>query len=151
MTIASAATLAALSDVELAPVEMTRVIAWARAADELETAKARELDLRQQLLAAAFSDLQPGTSNLELGAGYQLQAVMRLNHSLEPTLTRLALDEIRATGDVGTHLAERVVRWTPELVISEWKKLPGKIAEVLGQALTSKPGQPSLKLVPPKG
>lgn len=154
MSTASAAAIAAVTVAAGLPpgVDPLRLVAWMQASDELAAAKAREMKLRQELLAAAFPETEPGTRNIELGAsGYTLTSVLRLSYRLDEVKTRAALEKLRATGEVGAHIADRLVRWKPDLSISEHKKLTPKQAALFRTALTITPSQPTLEVKPPKG
>ena len=126
-------------------------MAWLQAKDELAAAEARELELRKLILEKAFPDIEAGTNNLALSAGWLLKAVQRLYHKLDPKLTPPALKKLEAEGEVGQLLAGRLIKWKPDLVVTEYKALSGKQRGYFVKALTISPGQASLELVPPKG
>lgn len=151
--VANADVLAALAALPELPSGLDRVklVAWLQAADELATAKARELELRAEVLGAAFPAIKSGTSSAELGAGYGLKAVLRLNYKLDPPKTDAALGKLRARGEVGALLADRVVKLEPKLVLGEYFKLEKADARLFQPALTITPGQASLELTRPKG
>jgi len=152
MSSASAAHLQALAGVELpAGLDRVKLSAWLISCDEAEAAKARELELRKEVLAqAGFDAAAAGTKTLPLGAGYVLASVTRLYHKLDGPKTRVALDVIRAAGPVGVLIADRLVKWSAELSLSEYKKLGAKQKRAIDKALTITPGQASLELRTPK-
>jgi len=113
--------------------------------------------LRSEVLGEVYdfggeSDLREGMENLELGNGYKLKATFKLSRKLENKdgETSEALRMIAETGEAGKLYAERLVKWSPELSVSEYKKLPTNIREVIDSCVTSKATTPSLEIVEPK-
>lgn len=134
-----------------------KLLAWDHAKKALDAAKALESSLRQEVLKDFYdfggeSDLREGTENLELGNGYKLKATFKLSRKLENKNgeTSEALRAIAEIFEGGKLYAERLVKWSPELSVSEYKKLPTNIREVIDSALTSKAATPSLEIVEPK-
>lgn len=133
-----------------------KLLAWDHAKKALDAAKALESSLRQEVLKDFYdfggeSDLREGTENLELGNGYKLKATFKLSRKLENKNgeTENALAQI-ANFENGILYAERLVKWSPELSVSEYKKLPTNIREVIDACVTSKAATPSLEIVEPK-
>lgn len=132
-----------------------KILEWNAAVTELAAAKEKELKLRKELLFECFNyeeDNREGTENVQLGNGYKLKAGFKLYRRLTNTNgeTEAILDSIEATGPEGALLADRVVKWKPELSISEYKKLPENFRKMLDSVVTSTPGTPSLEFVVPK-
>ena len=134
-----------------------KLLAWDHAKKALEAAKANEAALRQEVLKDFYdfggeSDLREGTENLELGNGYKLKAVFKLSRKLENKggETSEALRVIAERFEGGKLYAERLVKWSPELSVSEYKKLPANIQEVIDSCVTTKAATPSLEIVEPK-
>ena len=134
-----------------------KLLAWDRAKKALDAAKALESSLRQEVLKDFYdfggeSDLREGTENLELGNGYKLKATFKLSRKLENKNgeTSESLRKIAEDFEGGKLYAERLVKWSPELSVSEYKKLPAEIRQVIDSALTSKAATPSLEIVEPK-
>ena len=133
-----------------------KLLAWDHAKKALDAAKVLESSLRQEVLKDFYdfggdSDLREGTENLELGNGYKLKATFKLSRKLENKNgeTQNALDKI-ANFENGILYAERLVKWSPELSVSEYKKLPTEIRQVIDSCVTSKAATPSLEIVEPK-
>lgn len=134
-----------------------KLLAWDHAKKALDAAKALEASLRQEVLKDFYdfggeSDLREGTENLELGNGYKLKATFKLSRKLENKNgeTSKALFAIAENFEGGKLYAERLVKWSPELSVSEYKKLPAEIRAVIDECLTSKAATPSLEIVEPK-
>lgn len=133
------------------PVEqMTRdeaIMAWNAAKDALDVAKAREVELRKHIVGAQFDVNKVGTQNVELGNGYKLRAVVKENYTLS--------SDVEAVEDVLDTLeewqAERLVKWSPRLMVSEYKQLDPADRAKIDKVLTIAPAAPTLELVAPKG
>lgn len=128
-----------------------------------------ERQAREAVIAMLFPSPIEGTNNYELGQGYKLS----LQHSFRrdlgdkelvvdgqkvPTEDQVngALEAIEELGNDGALLAKRLVRWKPELSVSEYKKLdPNSIVEMQAKAiidgiLITKPASPQLSYKEPK-
>ena len=122
----------------------------------LAAAKEAELAARKAVLTTVFNFdenvLRSGTENVELGGGYKLKAVFKINYSLDNTNEGVdkALTKIEKTGTEGKFIAERLVKWKPELSLSEYKQLPQKFKDIIDDVLKASEGTPSLELVEPK-
>ena len=133
-----------------------KIIAWEAAVNALAAAKDAEAALRKEVLAEAFAfdpeALREGTENFELGNGYKLKAVFKISRNLnnENEAVDKLLSKIEKTGPEGAFIAERLVKWKPELSVSEYKKLPEKFKKLFDEVVTSKEATPALELVVPK-
>ena len=133
-----------------------KILAWEAAVKALAAAKDAEAALRREVLAEAFQfdpeALREGTENFELGNGYKLKAVFKISRNLnnENEAVDKVLSKIEKTGAEGQFIAERLVKWKPELSVSEYKKLPEKFKKLFDEVVTSKEATPSLELVAPK-
>ena len=133
-----------------------KILAWEAAVKELAAAKDAEATLRKEVLAEAFAfdpeALREGTENFELGNGYKLKAVFKISRNLnnENEAVDKVLAKIEKTGPEGVFIAERLVKWKPELSLTEYKKLPEKFKKMFDKVVTSKEAVPSLELVSPK-
>ena len=133
-----------------------KILAWEAAVKALAAAKDAEAALRKEVLAEAFAfdpeALREGTENFELGNGYKLKAVFKISRNLknENEAVDKVLSKIEKTGPEGAFIAERLVKWKPELSVSEYNKLPEKFKKLFDEVVTSKEAMPSLELVAPK-
>lgn len=132
------------------------ILKWQEAVKALAAAKEAESVLRCEVLKNAFAfnpeALREGTENIELGNGYKLKATFKIsrgfvggNEALEK-----ALQKIEKSGPEGEFIAERLIRWKPELSVSEYKKLPAKFENIINEVISSKEATPSVELVIPK-
>lgn len=138
------------------------IVAWQEAAALAARAKARELELRNAVFGQAFPNAIVGTNNFDLGRGYVLKGVRKLNYTLssanDSAATQEALDAIEKLGNEGSFLVDRLVKWKPELSVSEYKKLDPehnsthrKIKELIDNALTITDATPTLEVANPPG
>jgi hypothetical protein len=134
----------------------TKLAEWDRVNKALKEMKVLEAKLRSEVLGELYNfggeaDLREGTENLELDNGYKLKATFKLSRKLENKNheTEEALAQI-ANFENGILYAERLVKWSPELSVSEYKKLPTNIKQIIDSCVTSKAATPSLEIVEPK-
>lgn len=135
---------------------------WLSAQQALAKAKDDEMKLRKQIVADIIQAKpgEKGTRNFELNAGYKLKAVLKLNYKLDKDGIDPALDRIEAMGEEGKFIAERLVKWQPDLSVSEYNtlaerakggdKIAKSIMAELNKVLTIEDASPSLELVEPK-
>lgn len=118
---------------------------WQRLSEEIKTLQSLEKDLRQKIFLESFPTLEDGTDYIELGNGYRLKGVAKLNYTLDdndkvikmlPTLSPVA--------------SERIVNWTPKLSVKEYKLLSEEDRAKVDAVLEIKKGLPSIEIVEPK-
>lgn len=137
---------------------------WEQAKTILETAKADEMMLRKKFVDFSFDHTKTsGTERIELANGYEAKAVKKETYHLVSYKEGLpvadAVDEIlaaieKADKEAGKFIANRLVKWTPELVVSEYKKVSEeypKIKTIIDKVIETRQGAPTLEIVPPKG
>lgn len=149
-----------VSDAERAAEEAKRlalIASWSQAANNAKAAIEYERKLRNEVMHACFAnDKREGTEHFELPEGWDLKAVKKLSYNLATDKVNEALDKIEALGERGKLLAERLVKFKPELSISEFKKLDEggseekEIKGIIEGVLTIKDASPSLELIAPK-
>lgn len=127
------------------------LIEWQAAATALEAAKATEAKLRIEVVGLFPFDDEEGTQNIDLANGWKLKAVKKQNYKLDALKVDAALEKMEKLGEAEKLLAERLVKFKPELSISEYRILPANCRGIIDDVLTVSPGMPSLELVPPKG
>lgn len=164
-TTASLALLCALKATDLSPVDFVTVrdrllTAWDAAKAKLETAKADEMDLRKVFVAfASDSTKTSGTENIELSNGYVAKTVKKENYGfvknedgkIDKKAIDTALDAIEAKIDGGNIIAERLVKWTPDLSLTEYKQLPAEAKALIDAVIVVTAGAPTLEIKAPKG
>lgn len=138
---------------------------WEQSKRDLEAAKAREMELRKEVVTFNFDHTKlEGTERVDLANGYQLKAVKKLNYALVSPVEGVsvvdavdtALSKMEAMGPEGKFIADRVVKWSAELSLTEYRKLDelpnGKAYKaILNTVIETREGAPTLEIVPPKG
>lgn len=139
--------------------------AWEASKVTLEKAKADEMELRKQFVKFAFStDKLEGTERIPLHNGYEAKAVKKLNYNLKSPVEGVpvvdavdaVLTKIEEASPEGKFIADRLVKWTATLSVSEYRKLDetseGKrIKSLIDEVVETSEGAPTLEIVPPKG
>lgn len=130
---------------------------WKEAADAAEKVKpiiALEQALRRKLvaeLAAALREagtpLKEGTNNVPLANDWKLKVVTKIERDVDEAALPAVKEKLLSLGVD----PERFVRYTAELVVKEYRVMTDEQRSVLDQALTAKPGSPTVELLPPKG
>jgi hypothetical protein len=133
---------------------------WEAAKRKLEEAKADEMEIRKKVVAFNFNrEKLEGTERVELNNGWELKAVKKLNYNfvspVEGIDRKVAVDDaltrIEQLTPEGSFIADRLVKWTPELSVSEYRKLEPQVKAIIDTVIETKEGAPTLELVPPKG
>lgn len=124
-----------------------KIMAWNEAKKTLDVAKAAEMEMRKAIVGAEFDVSRIGTQNVELGNGWKLKAVVKESYKLDSDADKVEdmLDKLE------DWQADRLVKWTPTLSVSEYKKLDAEDKAKVDAVLTVSPSSPTLELVAPKG
>ena len=130
---------------------------WIDAEKALKAAKDTEMELRKKVISL-FPDLEAkeeGTVYTDLANGWRLKAVKKQNYNLKGDIEKALNNYENAAGtpeEKGRRevITERLVKWKPELSISEYREADKELLKVLESVLTITPGSPALELVAPK-
>lgn len=128
----------------------------------LTQAKEAEMELRKYIVKRAFPIPQEGTNTLELANGYQLKAGVKFNYKLlENNVVENCLDAIAKVGNQGAFIAERLVSWTPNFLLTEFRELEKQakegsfeakeILKLVNEMLIIDDAAPTLNIKAPKG
>lgn len=131
---------------------------WHKTQGIANTWKLKEAALREECVRRIFSnDTAAGTYNIELGQGYKLKCVRKdtytpITKKTNPDDVTIseALQKIRGLGNEGAFIADRLVKWKPELSLTEYKQSPENIQKIILDAIVIKPAMPTLEVVEPK-
>lgn len=143
------------------------IMQWQQAKAAADSAIALERDLRATIVANAWpvGKRKVGTNNLDLGNGVTLKGVLALTYKLDSAddsaRTYAAEEAIEALGNEGAFIASRLIKWKPELSVSEYKALETegqyanathvKIKAIIDEVLTISDASPQVSVVYPKG
>lgn len=117
------------------------------------------MEQRKAVVAFAFDpNKESGTERIELGNGYQAKAVKKINYGFVKTedgkLNKAAIDKalakIEKDGAMGELIAERLVKWTPDLSLTEYKQLDEKYKKIIDEVIVTSEGAPTLEIIAPK-
>jgi hypothetical protein len=127
-----------------------QILAWDAAKKELDALKDREMKMRKHIVESnshGFDPTQVGTHNTDLGNGWTLKAVVKQSYKLDTDVDKVeaALDKLE------DWQADRLVKWSPTMSVSEYKKLDDAERATVDGVLTISIASPTLTLVPPKG
>ncbi len=134
------------------------IVAWKEAKEKLDYFKASEMALRTAI-ASDVGMFDPskdkGTQIYQLGSGYQLKCVRKINISAANTNgeTFAVLAQLEKMGDIVKFLAKDLFKFTPELRVTKMAELAvasPEAVKLVETVLTMKPGMPELSLVEPK-
>lgn len=134
--------------------------AWDADKAALETAKANEMEMRKIFVAfASDQNKTSGTENVDLGNGYAAKIVKKENYGfvkdesgkIDKRLIDSALDHIEENVDGGRIIAERLVKWTPDLSLTEYKQLPPEAKAIIDKVIVVTSGAPTLEIKAPAG
>lgn len=145
------------------------LVSWQKAKDAVDAAKEYEMDLRKYISNREFPDAKEGTNNKELGNGYKLKTVKKLNYNLKAPVdykgsTVDAVDDCidnisKILPNEGPFITERLFNWKVDLSISEYRKLQEesetfpqkkKVLDEVNKVLEIKEAAPTLEIVEPK-
>lgn len=115
-----------------APTLDTVLLQWQAAKEALEAAKEAEMNLRKLAFSLGFGvNAQEGTNTVELGNGYQLKGVKKLNYKLvSPKEDVTVLDAVDDCierfvhiSNEGSFIADRLFKWSVDLSKTEYNRL----------------------------
>lgn len=137
------------------------LLAWDDIKKAIETAKAQEMELRKYIVNRAFPKKEEGMNNKELGNGYVLKAGVKFNYNLADNDTvENCLARVAALGNQGPFIADRLVSWTPNFLLKEYRQLgedaakgekfAQEVLKAIEPMLTISEAAPSLEIKQPK-
>lgn len=134
---------------------------WESLKTSLAKLKEEELAFRKYVVSRAFPTANEGTNTVELNNGYKLKAVVKYNYKLsENKIVEEGLDKLAKIGNNGAFIADRLVSWTPNFLLTEYREIQKQAEEGLLEAksmlqiidtfLTITDAAPTLDIVEPK-
>lgn len=133
---------------------------WNSSKRLLSTLKEDEAKLRAQVGLTVFANASYGANTIELGGGYRCTYTRKMNYGLvvpqdapEGTNIQSAMEtmaeEMRRASNEGSFVFPRLVKWKPELSVSEYKKLSPELKRVVDKYVLASEGAPTLELKEP--
>lgn len=98
---------------------------WQKSKENLDHWKALEMEYRKVTTAMLVPAKTEGTTTVELGNGYAAKVVNKYNYKPNPEnkIIWKALEKIEAIGNQGKFIAERLFSWSPNFLLTEYRKL----------------------------
>lgn len=122
------------------PSALALVAAWEQAKRELGIAQRNEIAARLALAHRLVPNPKEGTNSAPLEDGRTAKIKQPYNYKLDPA----ALPGVEKT--FGRKLAAALFKWTPTLVVKEYRKLTKGQLYVLSSALEATPGMVSIEI-----
>ena len=120
---------------------------WFKLNESLADLKAKEMELRKQVMANCFPSPKEGSGNkLSLGDGY----IVQMDHKISRKLDETAFLASRAQLEADGFETDKLVKTKLELSDTIFKKLNDEQKHTFAQFVTEKPGSGSIKVVKPK-
>ena len=119
------------------------------AAQEAKKVVEAEQALRKEVMALFFPEPVEGTNKFELEADWSLKATHKIERKVDEAALPAVLQQLR---EMGVN-PDPLIRTKPDLDTKAYRSLVQinpDAAHVFEQALTIKPGSPTVELVPPK-
>lgn len=129
-------------DIPKDAVTYNDILQWQESVKQLAAIKAKEMLLRKRIFDGIFVNPIEGTMRLRISDNQELVAVNKISRSIdEAVLSSL----IRPFHEKGIPV-DSLLKYKPELVINEYRKLPDDQRKFFDNALVIKPGSPSMKV-----
>lgn len=135
------------------------LVDWQAKKAALETAKEQEMDARKLAVMFMHDPAKSGsTENIELGGGYKATMKVPVRYGFiqnaegktDKARIEKALSKIEKDGEAGELIAERLIKWTPELSLTEYKQLSDKHKKIIDDVIVTSEGTPTLEIKEPK-
>lgn len=137
------------------------LLEWDRVKKAIETAKATELELRAYIVKREFPKKQEGMNTKELGNGYTLKAQVKYNYTLaDNDIVEDCLNKVASLGNQGPFIADRLVSWKPNFLLTEYRQLQEdkekgdkfaiEVLKAIEPMLTISEATPTLEIKAPK-
>jgi hypothetical protein len=140
--------------------------AWQSSKNALEAAKEKEIELRKQVQTLLFPNPKKGTQRYELGNGYSVKYVHKLNYKLgdknkiDDDGNKVAINDqvedvmvaIEKCGNEGPFLVDRLVKTSYDLSLSEYNQLDPQspIKKLIDSILITSDAAPEISIEGPK-
>lgn len=126
------------------------VIAWEKDRAVLEIAREKERDARAAIVELHFAERAEGTNSLPLDDGRVLKCVAKTDYQVDKDKVDAAIAKLRATGNEGAFIADRLFSWKPAVVVAELRRLAPAYRRIADRAIVPRPATPTLEVLTPK-
>ena len=132
--------------------QTAKLLEWETAKAEVLLAKPiieKEQALRKEVQAMFFPIPVEGTNNFELSGGYKLRLTYKIDRKVDEGALEAVKEQLQSMGVN----PDTLIEMKPILVLKAYRglvQINADAAKIFEQALTIKPGSPTLELVAPK-
>ena len=106
------------------------LLEWQRIKNTIDRIKQVEMEMRKYIVSRAFPNKHEGTNTQELGNDYALKAQVKYNYKLaDDKEVEKALNAISKIGNEGSFIADRLVTWTADFHLKEYRDICEKANE----------------------
>jgi hypothetical protein len=129
------------------------IVAWYKLQEQLTEVKAAEAMLRARIFRGVFANPVEGTNTYDLddGTGFVLKGGRVVNRKVLEDEVESYKTRMKEEGsNLPKFKFDKLIRWKPELVKSEYNKLTDEERHQFDSVLEIKDGTPSLEIVKPK-
>lgn len=134
------------------------LVKWQASKAALDAAKDTEMEDRKNAVFLMHDPAKSGsTENVELGGGYKATfkvpvtyGFIKKGDKVDKAAIEKALTKIEKNSAAGELIAERLVKWTPVLSMTEYKQLSEKDKAAIDAVIVTSEGSPSLEIKEPK-
>ena len=119
---------------------------WYTVQEQLSKLRNEEQLLRQKIFKGMFHDPKEGTNSVDLADGFVLKGKRVINRTVDDAAFKASVEELAKNG-IAT---DQIVKYKPELVTSEYRKLTAEQINLFDTVLIVKDGMPGLEIVKPK-
>lgn len=133
----------------MTPEQTAKLTEWQAArtaAEEVKPIIEKEQALRKEVFALFFPAPIEGTNKYDLLEGWVLKGTYKIDRKVDEQAVPAVTEALRNMG-VNVDL---LISYEPKLKTATYRELTAEQRGVFDQALTIKPGSPTLELVPPK-
>lgn len=126
-------------------VTMDDIVKWDNIKKEMARLKNEEAILRSRIFGHYFPDPTEGTNTADLNGGWVIKGKHVINRSVDVAALTNLTPLLREKG----YNVDKLIRYKPELSLTEYKKLSPEQQCVFDQVLTIKEGSCGLEIVLP--
>lgn len=119
---------------------------WYKLQQQLKQVKEDEMELRKYIFETLFPNPVVGVNTANIGHGYELRATVKLNY----TVDKAALISASDTFDGADIDPVKLIKYKPELSLTEYNKLTNEQRRLFDYCLVTKPGSPTMEIVKAK-
>lgn len=133
----------------MTPEQTTKLTEWQAAkaaADAVKPTVEKEQTLRKEVFALFFPAPIEGTNKFDLPEGWALKGTYKIDRKVDEQAVPAVSEALRGMG-VNVDL---LIGYEPKLKTATYRELTAEQRGIFDQALTIKPGSPTVELVAPK-